>query len=355
MPAYDHPAAQMPARAVPARHRQLLRTALYAAALFVGAGLGDTAFALQPAPVMQGDTRIHDPSAIDVDGHWVTFQTGTEGGLYQGAILLKTSPDGITWTNAGAIGKGVPKWTQSVLGYKSLNIWAPTISVRDGTYYLYYSVSSFGLNQSTIGLMTNTTFDPTNPSVGWQDQGEVLHSTIKDDWNAIDPFRIDGSDGRAWLSFGSYWSGIKLRELDPVSGKLLTPDTPTFDLAAHGHGSIEASSILEHDGKFYLFVSYDQCCQGVASTYRIMVGRADTITGPYVGKTGTPMLKSGATQLQAKTGRYIGPGGQEPVKTPAGDMLIYHYYDGDDGGMSKLQITPISWTDDGWPELAPPP
>jgi len=313
------------------------------------------AMALDPAPIMQGDTRIHDPSAIDVEGHWVSFQTGQEGGLYQGAILLKTSPDGINWSNAGAIGKGVPKWAEAVLGYKSRNIWAPSISVRDGTYYLYYSISSFGLNQSAIGLMTNSAFDPANPGVGWQDQGEVLHSTLKGDWNAIDPFRIDSGDGRAWLSFGSYWSGIKLRELDPKSGKLLTADTPTFDLAAHGHGSIEASSILEHDGKFYLFVSYDQCCQGIASTYRIMVGRADAVTGPYSGKTGTPMLKSGATQLQARIGRYIGPGGQEPVKTPSGDVLIYHYYDGDDGGTSKLQIAPITWTDDGWPELAPPP
>ena len=119
--------------------------------------------ALPPAPVMAGETRIHDPSAIDVDGHWVTFQTGEEGGLYQGAIKLKTSPDGINWTDAGAIGKGVPKWTQSVLGYKSPNIWAPTISHYGDTYYLYYSVSSFGINVSVIGLMTNTAFDPTTP------------------------------------------------------------------------------------------------------------------------------------------------------------------------------------------------
>lgn len=351
--------SKSPSPTSPVRHkgcrRHLPGTAIYLAAALLLQHLPAPALAADAAPVMLGDTRIHDPSAIDVGGHWVTFQTGTEGGLYQGAILLKTSPDGVTWTNAGAIGKGVPKWTQAVLGYKSLNIWAPSISMRDGTYYLYYSVSSFGINQSTIGLMTNSAFDPVNPAAGWQDQGEVLHSTIKDDWNAIDPFRIDTSDGRAWLSFGSYWSGIKLRELDPKSGKLLTAETPTYNLAAHGHGSIEASSILEHDGKFYLFVSYDQCCQGIASTYRIMVGRADTVTGPYVGKTGTPMLKSGATQLQAKLGRYIGPGGQEPVKTPDGDVLIYHYYDGEDGGMSKLQIAPIHWSDDGWPELAPPP
>ena len=81
--------------------------ALYIVALAALPWVPGSAFALDPAPVMLGDTRIHDPSAIDVDGHWVTFQTGTEGGLYRGAILLKTSPDGITWTNAGAIGKGV--------------------------------------------------------------------------------------------------------------------------------------------------------------------------------------------------------------------------------------------------------
>src|ERR1700761_9189863 len=93
--------------------------------------------------------------------------------------------------------------------------------------------------------------------------------------------------------------------------------------------TIEASSILEHAGKFYLFVSYDRCCAGVASTYRIMVGRADAVTGPYVDKAGTDMMKSGAPQVQATIGRYIGPGGEEPVKTPAGDALIYHYYDGE--------------------------
>lgn len=319
------------------------------------AATGAVAQTLPPAPVMKGDTQIHDPSAIDVGGHWVTFQTGEEGGLYQGAIQLKTSPDGINWTKAGAIGKGVPKWTRKVLGYQSRNIWAPTISVRGGTYYLYYAVSMFGLDMSTIGLMTNTAFNPQNPSEGWQDQGDVITSRVGGGWNAIDPFRIDTSDGRAWLSYGSYWSGIKLAELDPKSGKLLSPNEPKFDLASRGGGAIEASSILEHDGKFYLFVSFDRCCAGVASTYRIMVGRAEKITGPYVDRSGVDMMKGGATQVQATMGRYIGPGGEEPVKTPQGDALIYHYYDGDDGGRSKLEVAAIHWRADGWPELAPPP
>jgi arabinan endo-1,5-alpha-L-arabinosidase len=310
---------------------------------------------LAPAPAMTGDVKIHDPAVIVENGHWVSFQTGDQGGLYRGAIKLKTSPDGINWTNAGAIGKGVPKWAEKENHYKSQNIWAPSAIKHGDRWYLYYSVSSFGLQFSSIGLMTNEIFDPTTPDQGWVDQGLVLKSTSRDDFNAIDPYRIDTSDGRAWLSFGSYWSGIKLRELNPETGQLLTPDTPVHDLAWYGGGVIEASAIIEHDGKFYLFVSYDRCCAGVDSTYRIMIGRADAITGPYVGKDGVELLKAGATELQKTSGRYIGPGGQEPVFGAPADMLVYHYYDGDDLGVSKLQIVTIHWTDDGWPELPPPP
>lgn len=317
----------------------------------VAAAAQDT---IPPAPAMQGDLRMHDPSVIVVDGAWVGFYTGAEG-FWRGAILLKTSPDGITWKNAGGIGKGLPAWPEVENGYKSQNIWAPSVSKHGERINLYYSVSSFGVNTSVIGLMTNDAFDPLKPDQGWEDQGLVLKSIATDDFNAIDPYRIDTKDGRAWLSYGSYWSGIKLRELDPETGKLIAADTPAYDLAWYGGGVIEASAILEHDGRYYLFVSYDRCCAGVDSTYRMMIGRADAVTGPYLGKDGVGLLKAGATELQRSGGRYIGPGGQEPVFGAPGDMLVYHYYDGDDLGKPKLQIVPIGWTADGWPVLAPPP
>ena len=86
-----------------------------------------------------------------------------------------------------------------------------------------------------------------------------------------------------------------------------------------------------------------------------MVGRADAVTGPYVGKDGTDLLKAGATELQKGEGRYLGPGGQEPVFGAPSEMLVYHYYDGDERGIPKIQITSLGWTEDGWPILAPPP
>ncbi len=303
-------------------------------------------------PQLTGDTRIHDPSVIEVEGRYAAFGTG-EQGIYRGAILVKTSPDGVNWADAGAIGKGVPKWAIQALGYQPINVWAPSISRRGGTFFLYYALSTFGGNASAIGLMTNPSFDPAKPGDGWRDQGLVLESTPRDDFNAIDPFRIDLADGRAFLAFGSFWSGVKLRELDPATGKLIRDDTPTFALASRNGGAVEASSILEHEGKFYLFVSFDQCCKGVASTYNIRIGRADRIEGPYRDRDGGDMAEGGGSLMLATTGRFIGPGGQEAVKTLHGEMLAYHYYDGADGGASKLQFSPLRWTPDGWPELDP--
>lgn len=328
----------------------LLRLAL--AALLVAAG---GAMAQDRQPELAGDLAIHDPSVIDVDGNYAAFFTGQEGGVYRGAIRVKTSADGVTWADAGSVGKGLPKWVRKTLGFQPPNIWAPTVSRHGDVYNLYYSVSVFGINTSAIGLMTNAAFDATRPGEGWEDQGLVLQSTGHDDWNAIDPWRIDTSDGRAWLAYGSFWSGIKMRELDPGTGKLIAEDTPSYDLASCNGAGIEATSILEHDGRFYLFVSFDQCCNGVDSTYNMRVGRADAVTGPYLDRDGKPMMQGGGTLLLGATGRFIGPGGQEAFSTPEGPMLAYHYYDGAALGVSKLQISPLTWTPDGWPELPPLP
>jgi arabinan endo-1,5-alpha-L-arabinosidase len=311
--------------------------------------------AAEPQPQMTGDVRVHDPSIIEIDGEFVALGTGQQGPTH-GAIRVKTSPDGEKWTDAGVIGQGPPAWARATLGFQPTNVWAPSISRRGETVFLYYCLSSFGSNTSAIGLVTNRALDPLKPGDGWQDQGVVLMSKEGDDFNAIDPFRVDASDGRAYLAYGSFWSGIKLSELNPETGKLIRADTPRIALASRNGAAIEAASILEHDGKFYLFVSFDQCCKGVASTYNIRVGRADRIEGPYRDQDGKPMLEGGGSLLLGTTGRFIGPGGQEAVKTSKGDRLAYHYYDGDAAGAAKLQFSPIIWTaDGGWPDLGPLP
>ena len=69
------------------------------------------------------------------------------------------------------------------------------------------------------------------------------------------------------------------------------PKNPTSDYA--GPNAIEAPFILKHDGWYYLFVSWDYCCQGSKSTYQVAVGRSKTVEGPYYDPQGIDMRYGG--------------------------------------------------------------
>jgi arabinan endo-1,5-alpha-L-arabinosidase len=135
-----------------------------------------------------------------------------------------------------------------------MQYWAPDIIKLGDRYLLYYSVSSFGKMTSAIGLATNPTLDPDDPAYHWTDQGFVVRTQDGDGYNAIDPSVFYDSDGSLWLTFGSYWSGIKLIELDPQTGKRMASDSKLFSLAYNE--SIEASYLCRHNDYYYLFVNW---------------------------------------------------------------------------------------------------
>jgi arabinan endo-1,5-alpha-L-arabinosidase len=318
----------------------------------MGGSTSGTGGATAVYPVASTEHRaigVHDPSMIQVGSAYYLFATG-------GKLGFRSSTDLATWANAGTIFSALPAWVATELGQTITDLWAPDISFENGTYRVYYAGSVFGSNHSVIGLVTNTTLDQKSSDYAWVDQGLVIESNkagSSDDWNAIDPNFVRDESGNSWLVFGSFWSGIKLRRLDPTTGKLSTADSTLYPLANYSDG-IEAPSIVFHGGYYYLFVSYDLCCKGVDSTYRTMVGRSASITGPYVDSAGKPMLQGNALQMLATDGRYIGPGGGTAFRD--GDLYYYtyHYYDGNSNGAPLLMLRPIAWTSDGWPMFAAP-
>ena len=100
-----------------------------------------------------------------------------------------------------------------------MSFWAPDVIRVGDQYLLYYSVSVFGQNYSSIGLVTNPVLDPADPKYKWTDHGPVVQSQRGDRYNAIDPAVILDHEGKLWMAFGSFWSGIKMIELDPKTGK----------------------------------------------------------------------------------------------------------------------------------------
>ena len=312
---------------------------------------------------MTGDLSVHDPVMIRQGGAFYVFSTGghpRRGGF----IPIRRSEDLYRWQRCGAVFEQLPEWaTNEVPGTRGT--WAPDISYFNGKYHLYYSVSTFGRNTSAIGLVTNVTLDPNSPDYQWQDQGMVVRSTAgQDDWNAIDGNLILEEPDKAWLCWGSFWSGIKMRRIDRSTGKLSNEDTTLYSIAERARGgehrtppvvgAIEAPFIIKHGDYWYHFVSFDFCCRGRNSTYKIMVGRSKKITGPYLDREGTPMTQGGGILVLDATegGPWVGPGHCAVVQDISGDYLVFHAYDSEsDRSRSELKISTIAW-EDGWPRVA---
>jgi len=299
--------------------------------------------------VLQGDFRVHDPSIIKQNDAYYVFSTGDERGLNHGTIQIRQSLDLTNWELAGTIFPDIPEWIGNELGGAPPNLWAPDIAFFNGKYHLYYAGSRFGTNNSVIGLATNSTLDPASPEYKWVDEGLVIRSRQTDNWNAIDPNLSFDAENAPWLSFGSFWEGIKMRRIDLSTGKLAAADTTLYALASRQGGSIEAPSIIRRDGYYYLFVSFGLCCRGPISTYNIRVGRAKNISGPYLDHDAVGMDRGGGTLLLDSHDRFRGPGGQMVYFDDGVYRMVNHYYDTSDRGIPKLQIHDLAWTSDGWP------
>lgn len=291
---------------------------------------------IDPGPVT-GDTLVHDPTVVKTpDGTYIMAHTGAN-------IALKTSSDRTAWSDVGAAFPDGAPWTTDYTGGDT-NLWAPDISYHNDQYYLYYSASSFGSSYSAIFLATSST----GASGSWTDQGLVIESTDSSDYNCIDPNLLVDADGNWWLSFGSFFGGLKLVALDPSTGKPSSSDLISIAARPNNSNELEAPFIIRHGDYYYLWVAFDFCCRGADSTYRIMVGRSSSVTGPYVDKDGVEMNSGGGTEMMSSHGSIHGPGHPAVFTDSDADVLVYHYYD--DAGSAYLGINLIRYESD-WPVI----
>jgi arabinan endo-1,5-alpha-L-arabinosidase len=299
--------------------------------------------------VLTGSYSTHDPVMARQGDTYYLFYTGSR-------IPIRQSTDMHDWRSAGSVFTSIPSWITAVVPkFTGSSLWAPDISYFNGTYHLYYSASTFGSNVSAIGLATNTTLDSSDPNYRWVDSGgPVIHSRETDNYNTIDPALFIDDQGetiRYWLAFGSFWSGIKLTEINPATGYPMSDPPLLYSIARNS--SIEAAFLIHKDGYYYLFVSFDTCCQGANSTYNVRVGRALSVTGPYVDRNGVSMMNSGGNRLTWNDERWKGPGHEAVFQDDDGTYwLLHHAYDAQRNGASYLRIHELCWTPDGWPTLA---
>jgi len=285
---------------------------------------------------------VHDPAMIQAGGKYHLFSTGP-------GIMTRTSNDLRNWSFTGSVFPQHPQWVTDRLGPIDA-LWAPDISFFGGKYHLYYSASTFGSNRSCIGHATK---DDLSSSAPWTDHGPAICSNMDgnvDDWNAIDPNVIVDQQGTPWLSFGSFWSGIKMVRLDGAGARA---DNAVLGIASRPDTSVEAPYIVYRAPYYYMFASFDFCCRGTDSTYRTVVGRSSSVTGPYLDRTGLDMRFGGGTPVVTGDSRWRGTGHNAILKRNGEYLNIYHAYDALNNGIPTLRISELVWQD-GWPINAQP-
>ncbi|MFT3867824.1 MAG: family 43 glycosylhydrolase [Nibricoccus sp.] len=309
--------------------------------------------------LLTGELGAHDPCLIKeesdyANGNW-WWSPATGPGL-----SMKFSTDGIKWRQGLQFFTEDSKpvwWTEYAPAMRPLNVWAPDLQKFGNRFWCYYSVSEFGKNNSAIGLTSSSGIFRGD----WQDDGVVISSKQnKDTYNAVDPSLVIDEQGSPWLTFGSYYDGLHLVQLDPKTMKpaanaaILTIARRQRDLG------LEAPTIVYANGYYYLFVAIDVCCNGKVSTHKVACGRAKNIVGPYEGKPGdvknavTNMLTGNLTILEKGDERWAGMGGAYVYRRGDGWIIVRHGYDKNSGGTPKMRINDLYWDAQGWPTFVAP-
>ncbi|MDT0690542.1 arabinan endo-1,5-alpha-L-arabinosidase [Salegentibacter sp. F188] len=301
------------------------------------------------------DIRVHDPVVAKEGDTYYLYNTGRGIGVY-------SSKDLKNWKREPAVFEEKPEWTDSVVPDFKNHIWAPDITLHDGTYYIYYSVSAFGKNTSAMGVATNTTLNPEDENYEWVDHGIVVQSVPnRDMWNAIDPNLVFDDEGTPWLAFGSFWDGLKMVKMNenlkevaqPQEWHTISRRERSFELpdADAGDAALEAPFIFKKNGYYYQFLSWDLCCRGDRSTYKVVVGRSKDVTGPYVDREGKPLTEGGGTLIIEGNENWYGAGHNSTYTFDGKDYIFFHAYDANDNGAAKLKVAELEWDEEQWPSL----
>jgi arabinan endo-1,5-alpha-L-arabinosidase len=300
------------------------------------------------------ETPVHDPVMIKEGDTYYLFSTGN-------GLQVYSSKDMKNWQKRMPVFTRVPEWvTKALPNYRGSSMWAPDINYHNGKYYLYYAVSAFGKNTSCIGLAVNKTLDSASKDYKWEDMGKVIQSVPgRDLWNAIDANLIIDENKTPWLAFGSFWEGMKLVKLNSDLASVAQPEQ-WYTIARRprafsapdssaGNAAIEAPFIFKKGPYYYLFVSWDYCCRGEKSDYKVVAGRSEKVMGPYLDKNGVSLAQNGGSLVvQGDNKEWYGAGHNSTYTFDGKDYIIYHGYDAKDRGRSKLIIRELAW-ENGWP------
>lgn len=265
-------------------------------------------------------------------------------------IPIFHSRDLVNWTQLGHV---IDRPTQ--LNYDGLGItrgiFAPAISHHNGTFYVVCTMVDKGGNF----LMTAT-----NPAGPWSDPVWL-------GFDGIDPSLFFDDDGRAWMVNNGnppdnkpLYQGhraIWIQEFDVANRKLTGPRSIIVNGGADITTKpvwIEGPHLYKRDGWYYL------CCAegGTSIQHSQVILRSKSPTGPFVPWDKNPILTQRDLDGNARHAVTC-TGHADLVIGPDGNwwsvFLACRPYAPDRWATGRETfLLPVTWTDDGWPQILPP-
>lgn len=278
---------------------------------------------------------LPDPSVIrGSDGFFYLYATQDIG-----LVPIMRSRDLTAWEH---IGNAFTQESRPRFINGGGSMWAPDINRIGNRWILYYSLSKWGeIHKNGIGVAVADS--PTGP---FKDLGPLFISDEIGVTNSIDQFYIE-DEGRKYLFWGSFHGlyGVELAH----DGLSVKRDATRFKVAGNAY---EAIYIHRKGDYYYMFASMDACCEGVKSTYKVVVGRSTALFGPYLDKQGRRMLENQHEVILQGNERFKGPGHNAEFLTDKKgvDWILYHAVDVDDPRGRKLMLDSVEWVD-GWPVI----
>ena len=286
-----------------------------------------------------------DPTVIRTDEGFYLYATQTNSYW----IPIYFSKDLVNWEFKRSAFRKATRPTEDVLPDGGA-FWAPEIRHINGKYVLYFSWAKWG-----DGSKSYTAVATSDSPVG--DFLNAKPLLITDDFgsNCIDQFYYE-EDSKKYMFVGSF-NGIYVTELtdDGLSVKRGADGKPVLKKQVCGR-AFEGTNIYKKGKYYYLFASINNCCDGINSRYKVVVGRSEKLLGPYVDRKGKDMLdNSWELVLEGDGETFFGPGHNSIIiPDDAGtDWMIYHSYVKENGtvGGRLGMLDRIVWSADGWPTI----
>lgn len=282
------------------------------------------------------EDNIADPSLIRGE-NGIFYLFATESGNHPNVPIYK-SKDLINWYFIESAFSNETRPT-SFTG----NLWAPDINYINKKYVLFYSMSRWG-GELDCGIGVAIADQPYGP---FTDYAKLFDSQEIGVRNSIDPFYME-DDGEKYLFWGSHHGIFGIRLSD--DGLSVAKDAEKFQVAGPGG---EGTYIHKRDGYYYLFVSVGTCCSGLSSTYQVMIGRAESLVGPYYDQQGKSLMESLGTSFLHANGFVIGPGHNSEFITDdnGDDWVLYHGYLKEKPELGRILFLDKVYWDHGWPHI----